>query len=286
MNKINELLSIIFGFIVLLFYIIFKKQGSGKFYIKAQENKLLNNFLKSKILFFLFKNYKYFENNIDEEFSEYSKLYQKDDSILKKYTGYNYGLKESEKIEEQQRGFGIPTIRNLLNNNTIKNIIEIGTGNGDLIFHFAKEYRDKSFTGIDFKVDSAKKKHKLDNLNFVEDYALNHFLKTDVSNIDLIFASSTFIFFTPKELTKYLKILSKKCKFIIITDPTWYGMYKKKFIKNSYHLEAGVFFHNYNHYFKDFGFDILKNKFEKYQHKLSPRSDIYINIIFAKNNKF
>ena len=150
MSKINEVLSIIFGFIVLFFYIVFKKQGTGKFYIKAQENKLLNNFLKSKILNFLFKNYKYFENNIDEEFSEYSKLYQKDGPLLKKYTDYNYGLKESKKIEEQQRGFGIPTIRNSLNNNTIKNIIEIGTGNGDLIFHFAKEYRDKSFTGIDF----------------------------------------------------------------------------------------------------------------------------------------
>ena len=286
MSKINELLSIIFGFIVLLFYTVFKKQGSGKFYIKAQENKLLNNFLKSKILNFLFKNYKYFENNIDEEFSEYAKLYQKNGPLLKKYTDYNCGLKERKKIEEQVRGFGIPAIRNLLNNNTIKNIIEVGTGNGDLIFHFAKEYRDKSFTGIDFKVDTAKKKHKLDNLNFVEDYALNYFLKKDIINIDLIFANATFIFFTPKELTKYIKILSKKCKFIIITNPTWFGMYEKKFIKNSYHLEEGVFFHNYNHYFKDFGFDILENKFNKYQHKLSPRPDIYINTIFAKNNKF
>jgi SAM-dependent methyltransferase len=281
-KKIKEFFIIIVGFIVLLFYIVFKKQGSGKFYIKAQEDNLLNKFIKSKILNFLFSNFKYYESNIIKEISDEAMLYRENTQTLKKYTAHDYGQRESIELEEQKRGLGIPLIKNLLKNDKIKNVMEIGTGNGDLISFIAKEYSNKYFTGIDFNVETAKEKHKLDNLNFIHDYALNHLNKADVDNIDLIFADSTFIYFTPKELIKYVKIFLKKCKFIIITDPTWYGIHKKKFIKDTYHLEGGVFFHNYNHYLKDF--DILQNKFLKYKHKISPRPDIYINIILAKNN--
>lgn len=284
-QKLKEFFTIFFGFLVLLFYVVFKKQGTGKFYIKAQEesgwSEILNRFLKSKTLNFLFSNFKYYERNITKEISDESKSYRENSQILQKYTTQDYGQSESKKLEEQQRGFGIYLIKDLLKNDKIKNVIEIGTGNGDLISFFAKDYSNKYFTGIDFNVETATEKHQLDNLNFISDYALNYLNKSDVKNIDLIFASSVFIFFTPIELTKYIKIFSKKCKYIIITEPTWHGVHKKKLINHTYHLEGGVFFHNYNHYFKDF--DIIQNKYVKYKHKSSPRPDIYINIIFAKN---
>lgn len=281
MSHLKELLIIIYGFIVLIFYISFKRQGTGKFYLKAQDSKFLKNFLKSKILNFLFKNFRYFEKNIDKDLSQESQLYKNNDSILQKYTNFNYGLSENVKLEDQQRGFGIQILRNILKNDEIKNIIEIGTGNGDLISLFASEFKNKKFTGLEFNVDTAKKKHKSENLNFVSEYALNYFQKSDVDGIDLVFATSTFIFFTPKELKEYIKIFSKKCKFIIIIDPTWFGINKKKYLKNTYHLENGVFFHDYNHYLKNF--TLIENKFYKYKHKSSQRPDIYLNIIIAKN---
>ena len=281
MEKFKNLLTIVYGFIILLFYIIFKKQGAGKFYLKSQDSKLLKSFLKSKILNFLFLNFNYYEKNINENFSEESQNYMNNSSVLKVYTDSNFGSNESIKIEDQQRGFGIPVIRNILKNDEIKNIIEIGTGNGDLINLFANEFKNKKFTGLEFNIDNANKKHKSANLNFVSGYALNLLQKTDIDVIDLVFSTSTFIFFTPKELEEYIKIFSKKCKYIVIIDPTWFGVHKKKYFKKTYHLEKGVFFHDYNHYLKNF--TLIENKFHRYKHKLSLRPDIYINVVVAKN---
>ena len=99
MKKLKELVNLIVGFLILLFFIIFKKQGSGKFYIKAQDNKLLNNFLKSKILGQLFKNFRYLEKNIDKEISENSIIYKNDPS-LRKYGDSDCGQTEDVNIEK------------------------------------------------------------------------------------------------------------------------------------------------------------------------------------------
>lgn len=284
MKNIKELFHLIVGFIILIFFIIFKKQGSGKFYIKAQDSKLLNNFLKSKILSQLFKNFRYFEENINMEFSENSMIYKNDPS-LRKYGDGDCGQSEDDNIEKQQRGLIVPIIREIFKKNKIKTIVEIGTGNGDVVSHLAKEYNEKKFIGIDFNTETAKKKHSLKNLDFISDYALDYFLKLKDSKIDLVFATSTFIFFLPKEMEKYLKVLAEKCKFIIISDPTWNGVHKKKLILNTYHLEEGVFFHNHKYYFESFNFHILANNFNHYKHKTSPRPDIFINTVIAKNIK-
>ncbi len=284
MKKLKELVNLIVGFLILLFFIIFKKQGSGKFYIKAQDNKLLNNFLKSKILGQLFKNFRYLEKNIDKEISENSIIYKNDPS-LRKYGDSDCGQTEDVNIEKQQRGLVVPIIRDIFKKNEIQTVVEIGTGNGDVVAHLAKEYNEKKFIGIDFNTGTAKKKHDLKNLNFISDYALDYFLKFKDTKIDLVFASSTFIFFLPKEMEKYLKAFSEKCKFVIISDPTWNGVHKKKLIKNTYHLEEGVFFHNHKYYFETFNFNILANNFTHYKHETSSRPDIYINNVIAKNLK-
>ena len=284
MKNFKELINLVVGFIILLFFIIFKKQGSGKFYIKAQDNKLVNNFLKSKILSELFKNFRYLEENIDKEFSENSMIYKNDPS-LRKYGDNDCGQSEDVNIEKQQRGLVIQIIREVFKKNNIKTIVEIGTGNGDVVAHLAKQYSEKKFIGIDFNTETAKKKYNLKNLDFISDYALDYFLNLKDTKIDLVFASSTFIFFLPKEIEKYLKEFSKKCKFVVISDPTWNGVHKKRLIKNTYHLEEGVFFHNHKYYFESFKFHILSNNFTHYKHETSPRPDIFINNFIAKNLK-
>ncbi len=284
MKNLKELINLIVGFIVLIFFIIFKKQGSGKFYLKAQDSKLLNNFLKSKILSQLFKNFRYLEENIDKEFSKNSMIYKNDPS-LRKYGDSECGQSEDINIEKQQRGLVVPIIREVFKKNEIKTIVEIGTGNGDVVAHLAKEYSEKKFIGIDFNTETAKKKHSLNNLDFISDYALDYFLKVKDTKIDLVFATSTFIFFLPKEIEKYLKVLAEKCKFVIISDPTWNGVHKRKLILNTYHLEEGVFFHNHKYYFESFNFHILDNNFNHYKHETSPRPDIFVNTVIAKNMK-
>jgi hypothetical protein len=58
---------------------------------------------------------------------------------------------------------------------------------------------------------------------------------------------------------------------------------KKKQDKKFYHLEDGVWFYNYYYYFEKYNFDVLNYKFFHYKNPTSPRPDININLIIAKN---
>tara|TARA_B100000989_G_C19507882_1_gene457370 strand:- start:859 stop:1716 length:858 start_codon:yes stop_codon:yes gene_type:complete len=282
MKKIEDFLILLFGFFTFLFFILFKKQGTGKFYIATQNNKFLKKFLDNKNLNYLFENYNHQKKTLNSQFSSFSKAYKEDTNFTEDIYNKHYRKNESDNLENQQRGLIIPLIKKITENNKIKNLIEIGCGNGDLISYFSDLYADKNFTGIDFNTDIAKQNHKSKNLNFISDYALNYLIDNDVKNIDIIFSTSTFIFFTPNEIEKYLQTFNSRAKFIIISDPTWHGVHNKKFKKNSLHLETGVWFHNYQNLANKYNFEILENNFFNYKHKLSKRPDIVINQIILK----
>ena len=274
MKKINDLIILLFGFFILIFFIVFKKQGTGKFYIKAQDSDVLKKFLKNPSLNFLFKNYSLLGNNVSKDFSSVSESYKK----LK----LSFGKDISKNVEDQQKGLIIPIIKKVIENNEISNIIEIGTGNGDLIANLSNSYANKNFIGIDFLTDAAKENHKLKNLSFTSSYALDYLSNGSIKKIDLIFACSTFLFFTPKEIEKYFQVLQSKTKFIIISDPTWHSVYRQQFKINSYHLEGGLWFHNYKYLAEKYNFEILENKFFHYEHQTSLRPDIMQNQIILK----
>ena len=282
MNKIKKFIILIFGFITLLFFIVFKKQGAGKFYIRAQEGGFLRKFLELEVLNFLFENYNYYKKTKNSDFSSFAKSYKKD-YASKAYFKKNYGQDQSNNIEDQQRGLIIPKIKKIIENHKISNFLEIGSANGDLTAHLADLYPDKYFSGIDFNSDVAKENHKSSNLNFISDYALDYLKNDNTRKIDLIFSTSTFVHFTPNEIEKYFQVLNSKVKFIIISDPTFYNVHNKKIKKNSDHLELGVWFHDYRYYCEKYNFKIIENNFFNYKHKVSTRPDIVMNHLVAIN---
>lgn len=279
--KFKELVFIIYGFIIFLFYITCKRNGTGKFYLRCQENSILKKFINNKNLNFLFLNQNFLNENKKKLFSDHVLLYKKSKNLLG-YADYNFGENESKDILKQQRGLIIKTVNEYIDENKINTVFEIGTGNGDVINYLAEKSRSTKFFGLDFNVETANKKHSQENLDFVECYALEYLDKITAHN-NILFASSTFIFFTPKEIEKYFKIFKKKIKYLILYEPSWSDVYKIKNKNSYYHLENSVFFHNYNYLSKKHNFEIIENSFFSYEHVGSSRKDIYINRVILKN---
>ena len=110
-----------------------------------------------------------------------------------------------------------------------------------------------------------------------EGYALDLISKVSPN---LVFSSSTWVFFTPAELESYLsKLASNNCKNIIISEPFWGSKYSfNEENIESYHLETGVWLHNWPAYFNKYGFKCIDKEIFSYKHPISPRPDIRIFI--------
>jgi S-adenosyl-L-methionine methyltransferase len=109
----------------------------------------------------------------------------------------NYGDEGGDTIVAQQRGLILPLVERAIAETTGA-IIEIGTGNGDVVAHLAERYRGRTFIGIDFSTATAERKWKQPNVKFIAGYARD--VIGEVSNaleIGVIFASSTFVLFNP-----------------------------------------------------------------------------------------
>jgi len=193
-----------------------------------------------------------------------------------------YGDEEFTKggvdIYSQQRGLVLPLVEAALDK-SIKTVCEIGTGNGDVIAHLAQKYPGKKYVGIDFSVATASKKWNLPNLSFVAGYAAD-LLKT-IEPPDLVFASSTFLLFTPLELENYAKIMSERgVSKVILSEPQWYGYKAAKMSKTkSAHMERSVWYHHYAAYFKDKGYSASAFEERNYKHPVSARPDIVITLL-------
>lgn len=120
---------------------------------------------------------------------------------------------------------------------------------------------------------------RIKNLKFVEGYALQMLENSEVL-FETVFFSSTACLFTPKELEKYLLLMKEVgVKSIVINEPTWGNPpFSKANALNSYHLEGGVWAHNYPFYLKKYQFINKEDNSRKYQHPQSNRNDIYLNI--------
>lgn len=191
-------------------------------------------------------------------------------------------------LKDQQRGLILPIIEASIQEEESKNddssiIVEIGTGNGDISSYLAKKYSAQTFTGIDFSVATAQRKHgHIKNLTFMKGYALD-ILENHSIQGDIVFASSTFILFTPKELKSYIALIKQNgFSQIILNEPTWGG-----YIQNnnddvvSKHLEKFCWHHNYCGYLKEAGYVIKDFNYFHYNHPISTRPDIFVALIRA-----
>jgi hypothetical protein len=281
--KLKKLVLLLFGFVLLVIYLIRGGSGLRRFYINAQiKNGLERTFLEHFSLSFLFNNYALFKSEKDS--SRISDIaieqYTKDESY-----GYNSKeyLKGGKTLEEQQRGLILPLLEKKLSDVNIKKVCEIGTGNGDIIGWLGKKYKDKEFEGIDFFIRAANENNKFENTNFIRGYALDILIDNPVK-YNLLYFCSTLIIFTPKELEAYLNAcFNNGIENILINEPCWAGVKPDKRM-NSYsvHLEGAAWFHNYPSYLIDAGYIIDSYEFFRYKHPKSTRKDIYINLASAK----
>ena len=279
MKRFKSLIVLALGVLYLIFYKITKSHGLRKFYENAQKkNGLERSFLEDWSLNFLFKNYFYFKKNKDKKGTS---------SIAKDYAEKEYVFLNKGELTEQQRGLGLNLLEKEITKSEINTIVEIGTSNGDIIGYLGKKYKDKIFYGIDLFVDTAQKKNKLDNTNFIKGYAFDYLINSKIS-FDLIYASQVFCTTPPKELENYLSIFQKKgIKKIILNELSWSGI---KPVKNnnkfSIHMERWDWFHNYCAYLVNAGYDVDVHNFFKYNNpNFSRRKDIYAILISANIRK-
>ncbi|MEE9250885.1 MAG: class I SAM-dependent methyltransferase [Alphaproteobacteria bacterium] len=110
---------------------------------------------------------------------------------------------------DQMRSIIVPHVEEAIREagNTPTTIVEIGTGNGDVIAYLAEKYSQHNYIGVDLSVKVATEKYQLPNLSFVDGYALDLLRRGAVVG-DIVFATSTFVVFPPKELENYVDTLS------------------------------------------------------------------------------
>lgn len=247
-------------------------KGRNKFYKVAQQDnntfakKIAISLLQSPIAN-LFLDYQYMMNNLNRD--RLSNL------IIEQYInvttgsgyydiGYNKG--GGDTLEKQQRGLILPILIKAIedgsiNNNKILKIIEIGTGNGDILADLSAKFPVHQFIGIEFNITNAELKYgTISNISFKGAYALDLLVNGQL-NGDIVFASSTFCVFCPKELKRYFEQF-KIAGFaqIILNEPSWGGYIQTDGSNNepsiSKHMEGAVWYHNYCSYLRDAGYTI------------------------------
>lgn len=243
-------------------------------------------FLESYNLSRLFIDYRLLKENINRERISSIALKQYSDDSLLGYGDIELNKDIAKEIENQQRGLILPLLeRTITEEKKSRIIVEIGTGNGDVLAYLAVKYPQHTYIGIDFSIKNAQAKHSLQNLKFIKGYALDMLQNKSIQG-DIVFTSSTAVVFTPKELKAYL-IGYKKCGFsqIILNEPTWAGNVQLNNDKvMSKYMEYGSWYHNWCGYLREAGYDIKNFDYFHYKHTTSTRPDIFISLIKAERS--
>ncbi|MBF0555996.1 MAG: methyltransferase domain-containing protein [Nitrospirae bacterium] len=284
----GNIINIALGFILLLFY-IFKNRGIEKgmaiLYRKAQEtgnvsltSKICNIFLKNPIRQ-IFVDYQYLEEHLEVERIPQRVIDAYCDDSLQGYADFKYS-KGGDTIETQQRGLILPYLEKAINRtgqDRTLTIVEIGTGNGDVVAYLSDKYPEHNFIGVDFSVAVAQTKHIKNNLSFKKGYILDMLESYDLSG-DIVFASSTLVLLLPKELKRLiLKLKENNFSQIVLSEPVWDGYILQNSSQvSSKHMGLTHWAHNYAGYLLEEAYSIADFNFFHYIHPLSPRPDIYV----------
>ena len=208
------------------------------------------------------------------------------DLIIKMYNnehGHGYCAEDyklgGDSIHDQQRGLILPLLeRCLFALPTQSTVVEIGTGNGDVLAYLAEKYQGLNFIGLDFNVASANKKHGRVNLAFTKGYPLDAIA---ASRPTLAFASSTMVCMPGAELQNYFVTLAAAgCLHILLNEPHWYGLTPRSIgDRKSVHLEGAIWYHDYRRYLERAGFQITAFEDKPYRAPGSGRPDIVVTLL-------
>jgi hypothetical protein len=256
--------------------------GGQLFYRDAQENPDgCEIALLESPLYDMMKDYQFLKENRDNSRLSSEAIRQYSDDTLSGYADKEF-TKGGKTLEEQQRGLILPLLEKVISRQTTDStIVEIGTGNGDVIAYLAKNYPMHNFIGVDFSVKNAIEKYGAGrNFMFVGGYALDLLDKGALKG-DVVFASSTFCNFTPGELYNYIgRLKGNGFKEIILNEPFWSDYRQENNRKTkSRHLDGAVWFHNYCGYIRTGGYEMREMDVFHYQHPSSSRPDIKISLV-------
>lgn len=182
---------------------------------------------------------------------------------------------DGKPLLQQQRALILHPVFRAMDTDNPSSVMEIGTGNGDVIAHVARNYPKTQFTGVDFFTSVAQSKHHAPNLKFISGYALD-ILEAGVISPDLVFATSTFCLAAPKEFARYLSAM-RSVRRIVISDPVTSGhRHDQSDLKpRSMHMDMEMWWHNYRGYLTDAGYRIESAQTVQYAYA-SKIADVFI----------
>jgi SAM-dependent methyltransferase len=186
---------------------------------------------------------------------------------------------DGKPLLEQQRGLIIPLVKRAIRDSGAKRVLEIGTGNGDVLAHLAAEFPDVEFIGVDLSVANAENKHRGSNANvsFVKGYALD-LLSNNEIKADVVFGSSTFCIFAPKELEAYLACFTTAgVKRLVISDPVVFGnVHEKDTVPKSRHMDSYMWWHNYWGYLTAWGWTVDGLETARFAYTHNPNAQVVL----------
>jgi SAM-dependent methyltransferase len=227
---------------------------------------------------FIKQNWDFCKENISKDRLSAMAVEQYSDDSLSGYGDTDYNKGGGTSLEMQQRGQILADLcKSLALLNPGGCVCEIGCGNGDIIAHLAITFPKLKFIGVDFSVKNAMQKHHLANLQFIKGYALDFFERSELK-ANIVYASSTFCVFNPKELSAYIKLFKDAgVSSVFINEPSW-GKYNFNPEEYSIHLEGAVWHHNYDKHFNSLGYHTAHLEKRPYKPNKSARPDIILNI--------
>ncbi len=231
------------------------------------------------------QNYAIWRANKDKDrITDIALAFYNDDS-LHGFADTDYAVRSGGKpLLDQQRGLIIPLVAKAIKDVGARSILEIGTGNGDILAHLANEFPDIKCVGVDLSVSNAQVKYSdgPPNLTFVKGYALDLLRQGEISG-DVVFGTSTFCVFAPREFAAYLDALSE-AKRIVISDPVTTGnVHSRDPNPKSRHMDLYMWWHNYFGWLADRGWNIDQHETVDYRYSNKDTSVVLVSATRPQN---
>lgn len=221
-----------FGFLKILYLIIFKtKNWDDIFYFNSQiPGKIEKKFVEESFFKKIISKYILSNKTAKEQYNS--------DNVFKDYQS-NFNTSQKRILTDNLMKNNIV---NLINEDKdIKNIVEIGSMDGNFIYSLSGEFKNINFYGIDYKVNKKLEKKNLKFINFQKNIFEN--LDINVNDIDLIFFKEVAVHLNSKEIIEFYNLINK-CKYISFVE---YDFIKRLKINTKYNKTLNWHTYLYTH---------------------------------------
>lgn len=260
MIKIRKIYYLIIGFINIIYLLIFKtKSWDDIFYLKSQiEGSIENRFIKKSHFAKILSRYGSSETLTAKQYYDNNKTFEI----------YKGNFKQNPK-RILTDNLMLDNINNIINEDkNIKNIVEIGSMDGNFINSLSTKYENINFYGIDYKFNKNLERKNLKFINFQKNIFEN--FNMDKNNIDLIFFKEVAILLNSKEIIEFYNLINH-CKYISLVEYDFIERFKlKNTDSKTLHWKSYHYTHDYELIFTNH--KILSKKFnsvsmDKYEDK-------------------